>query len=209
MVELDHLTVIAPSLDEGLAYLTDRLGFEIGDAARHPAMGTQNRRLRLGSLTYLEVIAIDPEAPRPTHPRWFGLGAAETVRRDWEAGRRLRAWVARTEAIGEVLAAHGDLLGTARRLPGPLDFALLADGRLPADGALPSIIDRLGKPPPSIAMTDRGARLARFCLEHPEPAALQALYERIGIRGAPEILAGPVVRLRATLETPAGPVELT
>lgn len=35
--------------------------------------GTHNRCLGMEDGIYLEVIAVDPEAPPPSRPRWFGL----------------------------------------------------------------------------------------------------------------------------------------
>jgi hypothetical protein len=40
-------------------------------------MGTHNRLLKLGEGFYLELIAIDPQAPPPGRPRWFGLDRLE------------------------------------------------------------------------------------------------------------------------------------
>lgn len=39
----------------------------------HPQFGTHNRCLGMEDGIYLEVIAVDPEAPPPSRPRWFGL----------------------------------------------------------------------------------------------------------------------------------------
>ena len=69
-------------------------------------MGTHDRRLRLSERTDLEVIAVDPGAPRPRDPRWLGLDRAEMVGSDWVDGMRLRAWVARTDRIDAVLAVR-------------------------------------------------------------------------------------------------------
>src|SRR6185295_3299699 len=103
-------------------------------------MGTHNRRLRLGDAIYLEVIAVDPGAPAPSGPRWFGLGDLTTVRAHCRSGERLRGWVAHTDDIDAVVAAHGDLLGGKISIGRNSQFSLLPDGALPFNGMLPSVI---------------------------------------------------------------------
>ena len=90
MPKFDHLSVVAPSLEEGVAHVRSCLGIEIAFGRKHSHMGTHNHLLRLGDATYLEVISIDESAPAPTGPRWFGFDDPARVRRDWDDGRRLR-----------------------------------------------------------------------------------------------------------------------
>ncbi|MFD0934083.1 VOC family protein, partial [Methylobacterium trifolii] len=96
MPVLDHLAVVAPTLAEGIAHVRDSLNLDIPEGGRHREMGTRNHLLRLGDALFLEVIAVDPDATPPGRPRWFGLDDAAGVRADWDSGRRLRAFVART-----------------------------------------------------------------------------------------------------------------
>lgn len=208
MPAFDHLVVIAPSLDEGLAHVRASLGIDVPPGGRHPEMGTHNHVVRLDAQTYLEVIAIDPDAPPPAGPRWFGLDDAPALRAAWDRGERLRSYVARTDDLDAYLGVHRDLFGRKARVSrGGMGFwfSLLPDGRLPGDGALPSIIDREGRPLPATRMPDAGLCLVDFVLEHPEPDAMAALYGRLGIAGAPRVVPGERVRLRATIETPSGP----
>src|SRR5262249_12568508 len=116
VLSLDHITIIAPSLAEGVDHVRACLAIDVPFGTNHPDMGTHNRRLRLGETIYLEIIAVDPDAPRPSRPRWFGLDDTAAVRCRWQNGERLRAWVASTADIDAVLAAHGDLLGGKMRI---------------------------------------------------------------------------------------------
>ena len=70
---VDHLVVAAPDLDSGSAWLEAKFGARLAPGGCHAAMGTHNRLLRLGPTLYLELIAIDPAAPKPGRSRWFGL----------------------------------------------------------------------------------------------------------------------------------------
>lgn len=209
MLKLDHLTVVAPTLAEGVDHVRQCLDLDIEDGRTHPEMGTHNRRLRLGDEVYMEVIAVDPAAPAPSHPRWFGLSHPETVRADWEKGQRLRTWVARADDFASCMRGYGDLLGGQVDVGDGDWFSLFKDGHLPMDGVLPSVIDRAGKTGPAGQMTEFGARLAEFCLEHPRPTEVGAVYDRLRILCGPRIEPGPELRYRAVIQTPNGPRTLT
>lgn len=212
MLKLDHITVIAPSLAEGVLHVRNCLDLDVPFGQRHAYMGTHNHLLQLGDTVYLEIVALDPEADAPGRPRWFGLDDQDQVRSDWDEGRRLRGWVARTDRIDSIIARRGDVFGAKVPLPAAdpsFDFTIPDDGSLPLDGAAPSIIDRRGKPRSMAAIADLGARLRSFTLEHPEPAAVEALYRALTIDRPPEIVRGSKLRYRARIETPAGPRELT
>ncbi|MGL1503073.1 hypothetical protein ACSTIB_23590, partial [Vibrio parahaemolyticus] len=69
-------------------------------------------------------------------------------------------------------ASAAAIPGEKLALPG-FDFGM------PADDALPALIDRRGAPPPTASMPDLGARLRSFILEHPDPVGVAALYRSI------------------------------
>lgn len=212
MLKLDHLTVIAPTLSEGVAHVKQCLGIDVPFGTRHLYMGTHNHRLQLGNNVYLEVVALDPEGAVPGRARWFGLDNQAQVRADWDAGRRLRSWVANTETIASVLSRHGAIFGDQVPLPTgdpSFAFSIPPDGSLPLNGAVPSLIDHKGDPTSMAEIPDLGARLRAFTLEHPDPSAIAALYRDLAIDPSPVIVSGPSVRYRAEIETPAGLKELT
>src|SRR3954470_5309923 len=202
MLELDHLTVIAPTLAEGVEHVRNCLDLDIPFGQRHAYMGTYNHLLQLGDTVYLEIVALDPAADAPNRRRWFGLDDQTKVRSDWEEGRRLRSWVARTDAIDAIVAAYGDVFGEKVPLPAvnsSFDFAIPKDGSLPLDGAAPSIISRRGKPRSMATIADPGARVRSFALEHPDPTAVEALYRAISVDRPPAIGRGPKLRYRAQI----------
>lgn len=217
MLQLDHITVIAPTLSEGVAHVRTCLDLDVPFGRQHPDMATHNHLLRLsgnesGDSVYLEIIAVNPEAPGPARARWFGLDDQAQVRTDWNNGRRLRGWVARTSDINAVLAQHKTVLGNKvdfTSANGSFCFAIPDDGALPLEGAAPSVIDRLGKPPSVATMADAGARLQSLILEHPEPARIEALYRDLGIADPPVVMLGERLRYRARIETPGGMKDLT
>ena len=105
MLALDHLVVAASSLAEGLDWCDTLLGFRPESGGRHASMGTHNRVFAIGSAryprAYFEIIAIDPQAPRPGQARWFDLDDA-ALQAQLAHGPRLGHWVARcTDIDGE------------------------------------------------------------------------------------------------------------
>src|SRR5690606_1016124 len=103
---IDHLVVTASDLDAGAAYVRDCLGVAPLPGGEHAKMGTHNRLLRCGRNCYLEVIAVNPAAPAPAQPRWFGLDALEA-----QSAASLSAWVVRTTSIDTHAAAGTQPLG--------------------------------------------------------------------------------------------------
>jgi hypothetical protein len=62
LTRLDHITVVAPSLEIGSTYVKAALGVVPGAGRTHPGMATHNLLLALGPTMYLEVISPDPRA---------------------------------------------------------------------------------------------------------------------------------------------------
>ncbi|HYS14693.1 MAG TPA: VOC family protein, partial [Burkholderiaceae bacterium] len=106
--ELDHLVVACKDLDQGAAWVVDRLGIEPQPGGKHTLMGTHNRLLRLGPGSFFELIAIDPDAPPPARPRWFGLDSSDLQARLAESPQLL-TWVVRTDKIAEAVTRVPEL----------------------------------------------------------------------------------------------------
>lgn len=168
---IDHLVVTAATLAEGADWVESRLGARPGPGGRHDLMGTHNLLLGLGPDTYLEVIAIDPDAPAPGRRRWFGLD-------DRRGGPRLSHWVMRVADLDAALkrapAGSGEPVALARG-PYRWRFAVTSDGRLPFDDIHPALIEWQGDRHPARDLPDSGARLAGLTLAHPRAGALGAI----------------------------------
>ena len=207
MLQFDHLTVIAPTLEEGVSHVRACLGLDVPFGQQHDFMGTHNHLLQLGDSMYLEIVAIDPGGTNPDRKRWFGLDNQEKVRLEWDTGLRLRSWVARTNSIDQVLDGRDEIFGEKVSFPerNPMfDFAIPNDGSLPLEGAAPSIIDRYGKPRSMDNISDLGARLKSFTLEHPDSTRISLLYHEVGIVGAPSVIEAKSLRYHAQIDTPDG-----
>jgi Glyoxalase-like domain len=167
MLQLDHITVVAPCLEEGVAHVRACLDLDIPFGRRRDYMGTHNHLMRLGEAVYFEIVALDSAGQRPSYARWFGLDDQKAVRAAWDGGHRLRAWVVRTRDIDAVLAGNEACLGRKVELTtknSSFYFSIPADGSRPFGGAAPSVNDRRGKPPSVAAMADFGAKLRSLTL---------------------------------------------
>lgn len=202
---LDHLTITAPSLPAGRAWLAERLGVDAQEGGEHPRMGTHNLLLRLGDSIYLEVIAVNPAAPSPGRPRWFEL---DRLRAD--ASPRLAGWVARTQDIEASLADVREDLGVAvpmARAHLQWLISIPEDGRLPLGGAGPTLIQWQTNSHPAQSLKDLGCQLLSLELRHPEPGRVSELVRRLGV-AEPDVPVSvtetPMPGLVAHIRTPAG-----
>lgn len=215
--ELDHLVFVADSLEQGARWCESVLGVAPGPGGRHATMGTHNRLLRIDSpgfpRAYLEILAVDPQAPPPGRPRWFGMDDPRLMSSVRQAPRLVQA-VQRSDNV-EMLRwglIHlgldpGEPLALSRDTPsGPLRWRLLvrADGALAADGALPPLIQWQGEHPAD-AMPASPLQLQAVEMAGLDTRVRQLLRPR-GVRWAdnPDAPA-----LRVTLQTPHGPVTLS
>lgn len=201
-MQLDHLTIAAPSLTEGVRVVEAALGVTIPFGTSHIEMGTHNHRLRIGPDVYLEVIAADP-AGQPQHRRWFDLDEAEALQDRWHQGIRLRHWAVAPDPGGTPSGDPTSRFGPTIQV-GAARFSLQPDEDSTTRSAWPCLIDRRGIPSPVERMPDLGVALLEFALEHPHPNEIARLYESLAIRGAPVVRKGNTPRYVATLRTPIG-----
>ncbi len=184
---LDHLVVAARTLEEGAAWLEARLGVSPVAGGKHGAMGTHNCLLSLGPEAYLEIIAIDPEAPSPARPRWFALDEPAMRARLAKAPGLLH-WVVRTDDIGRDREALGERMGEILDLErGDYRWRIgvPTDGLLPEGGAFPTLIQWLGDRHPAAALPDAGCRLEWLTARAPRAEAIQAELDALGMRKGP------------------------
>ncbi len=169
-MELDHLVVGAATLEEGVAWCERVLGVTPGPGGKHALMGTHNRLLNIsGPLhprAYLEIIAIDPEAPPPGRARWFDLDQP-ALRERLAEGPGLIHWVSRVPNLDAALANWrgegvdaGEPVEASR---GNLRWriALREDGRRLRREALPVLIE-WGEVHPADGMPVSGVQLLGF-----------------------------------------------
>ncbi len=208
---IDHLVIAADTLEQGADWCERVLGAVPAAGGKHVGVGTHNRLLAIGSdafaQAYLEIIAIDPDAPPAQRPYWFGLDGAALQARLRERPRLLHA-LARCSALDAKLAALARLGVDAGRAVaaerGALRWriAVRDDRQLLYGGALPTLIE-WGELHPSNQLPPSPVALRSLALGGLPQTVVQAL----ALPGVTFAAAGPA--LHAVLDTPHGAVELS
>lgn len=215
---IDHLVIAADSLEQGEAWCAATFGVQPSGGGKHAFMGTHNRVIAISSANfpdcYLEVIAIDPDAPPPGRPRWFRLDYPE-VREAIRDSPRLVHAVARTGKIemlrrdlADLSLNPGELMAAQRETPyGLLKWRITIrdDGRTECAGALPSLIEWEGQHP-CAHMPASGLALQHLALRGIPTQAVDVLKLSAVHTGPTDVAQTPP--LTATLETPLGQVVL-
>lgn len=190
---LDHLVVAARTLEEGAAWLQARLGVAPTAGGRHATMGTHNRLLSLGPDAYLEIIAVDPDAPAPGRPRWFALDDP-AMRSRLAKGPGLAHWVVRARDLASARAILGESVGEVLELErGDYRWRIgvPADGSLAEGGAFPTLIEWRGDRHPARDLPDAGCRLEWLTVRSPRAVAIEADLEAMGFEKGPGLRFAP------------------
>ena len=227
--QIDHLVVMAASLDQGVQWCEDTLGITPGPGGEHEKYGTHNRLFKIASpqfpLAYFEIIAINPAAVIPKRaqvPRWFDMDDA-AVQKAVAQGPRLVHFVSSTEDVKSarhVLRTQGIERGqvvhaSRKSSKGTLNWQITVreDGERLFNGCLPTLI-QWGKPDateplrlhPRNSLPRSGVTLQSLTVSHPSGVKLQAAFDAIGLADI-AIETGPA-NLVASLQTPKGLVQL-
>lgn len=209
MNRIDHIVIAADSLEQGVEYIQDELGVTIPKGGFHATMGTHNHLMQLGNEAYLELIAINPDAEVPSHPRWFGLDEA-MMRESIRQSPRLITWVMNTTDINKIKQMANYDIGQPTELQRNQlrwQIALTDDGRLLGNGLLPYVIQWHSQPHPSNGMADLGCRLESLNIYHNRAEWLNASLDSIGAENLVEVKAlddSEAPYLSVEIETPLG-----
>ena len=227
--QIDHLVVMAASLEQGVQWCEDTLGISPGPGGEHEKYGTHNRLFKIATpqfpLAYFEIIAINPAAVIPKRdqvPRWFDMDDA-ALQKAVAQGPRLVHFVSSTKdvkAARHLLRTQGIERGqvvhaSRKSSKGTLNWQITVreDGERLFNGCLPTLI-QWGKPEatdplrlhPRNSLPRSGVTLQGLTVNHPSGAKLQAAFDAIGLADI-AIETGPA-NLVATLQTPKGLVQL-
>ena len=192
---VDHLVYATADLDRGIAELERVLGVRASPGGQHPIWGTRNALVALGSSSYLEIIAPDPDHSSPSEGRPFGLEAL--------ASSRLVGWAAKGSGLTNFRDAAAQqgvelgrvLSGSRKQADGTVLTWKLTDLRcVVADGIVPFFID-WGKSPHPALVASRGATLVGLRAEHPDAEHVLRMLRvvavdlKVGVGAAPALIA--------------------
>lgn len=169
MLSFDHIAISGETLAEARAFVEDALGVALQDGGEHAVFHTHNALLGLESGLYLEAIAVNPDAPTPTRPRWFDLDR-------FSGTPRLTNWICRTDDLPAALSALDLPLGAPVALQrGDLrwQMAVPEDGRLPFDNCAPALISWETPVHPAAKLEPRGVSLRSLTVQHPDVGTLK------------------------------------
>jgi len=203
---LDHLVYGTPDLHATVHTLELEIGVRATAGGRHPAWGTMNALISLGSRMYLEIIGPDPDRPSPSAGRLFEL--------DRLVRPRLITWVARAKNLQATVAGAEaeeiDLGGVEERSRQRPDGSLLqwkmTDPRKGREGGIVPYFINWGKTAHPAETAAKGCTLKALKAMHPEAERLRNVLLRLGLDLMVE--QGPAVGLVARIETPKGEYEL-
>ena len=227
--QIDHLVVVAHTLEQGVQWCETTLGIAPAPGGEHAQFGTHNRLFKIATpafpMAYCEIIALQPGATGPAHPnakRWFDMDDSA-----------LRAAVAQQPRLVHFVASTVDILAARIALKsqgidrGPAmpasrhsrkgvlqwQITVREDGQRLFDGALPTLIQWGKKEDPEPlrlhprnSLPRSGVSLQSIRITHPTATKLQAAYAAIGLADI-SILDGPA-NIVVVLKTPKGVVQL-
>ncbi|MDO9359696.1 MAG: VOC family protein [Polaromonas sp.] len=228
--QVDHLVVVAATLEQGVAWCERVLGITPGPGGEHPLMGTHNRLFSIAGAAYprayFEIIAIQPgvvPARGAGQHRWFDMDDALLQARVAQDGPQLVHFVASVPGVVSAVKAlagagldRGSVVQASRQTATALltwRITVRDDGQRLFYGGLPTLIqwgeatqDPATAAHPLDAMPASGVTLESLHVSHPRPEKLQAACAAIGLAGVDVVAGTP--NLVATLQTPRGRVTL-
>jgi hypothetical protein len=194
MLTLDHLAVACASLDEGTAWVQDRLGVTLQQGGQHPRYGTHNTLLGLADWLYLEVIAKEPHANPEAGHCWFDLDR-------FSGPPRLANWICQTDNTANAPSVAGPARALTR---GDLSWQITVPdgGGLPYGGAFPTLIQWAeGTRHPAGRLASSGCKMLRLEVTHPD---MKTISQMVSLDDPRITLSVGDFAMQATFETPHG-----
>lgn len=206
---VDHLLLGVADLDRGIEWVEKATGVKAVVGGVHPGMGTRNALLSLGGRRYLEIIAPDPaqtafnfqiDIRKLAEPRLITWAAAASDieglgKKAREAGYPIFGPRDGSRAKPDGKTLKWKTLG--------VQSAFGRDGVEP----IPFFIQWAADSPHPSQDSPAGCELQSLVMEHPEAAKVRETLKNLGIDA--EVRQAEGARIRASLKTPKGAVELS
>ena len=205
---IDHLVYACGDLEQGISTISDQLGVHVVPGGSHPAWGTHNALIGLGSSSYLEIIAPDPDASPSER------STPEVFFRDEGAG--LTTWAAAVESLPlsesrlrRSCPGLGPLIeGSRVTADGTrLSWVLSDPAATVLDGAIPFLIDWGDSRHPSRMLPDE-CSLSSILIHHPLVDEVSGVLERLGLLELVELRSATEFRITASIRSPRGLIQI-
>jgi hypothetical protein len=198
-MRIDHVIWFAQDLPAANAYFEARLDSAPSYGGVHPGDGTCNSLVSLGEATYLEILAFDPEQPRPP-------GELSSL-----SGQGVYHWAVGGVALADIKARAAQagietsgIVSGGRRVPdgGSIAWDTLAIADHGFGALVPFFIDWRDCAHPATS-APKGGCLAKIELVTPRADELRSLFASLDLDI--NITVGEAPEITATIKTQRGP----
>lgn len=205
----DHLLLGAADLDQAVEWFEKATGVKPVIGGVHPGRGTRNALVALGGRRYLEIIAPDPA--QTTYNFQIDVrGLTEPRLITWAAvSSDINSVAEKARAGGYQIFGPRD--GSRARPDGKLlkwkMLGVLSKFVIGNVDPIPFFIEWSADSPHPSQDSPKGCELLSFEMAHPDSANVAESLRKLGIES--KVTQSKEARLRATLKTPKGIVELS
>jgi len=178
---IDHIVIGTANLISGTKILETKLNTKFSPGGEHQIMGTHNKLLKLQSDIYLEVIANNPNADKPSRLRWFSLDEG-TTKEKIKLSPRVLCWVLAVDNIENSVKTCGYNPGEILKMSrGELTWKITvpSSGILVDNGVLPALIEWPSDQHPSKKLTNSKVSINKLSLFHPEPYKIKNIISNL------------------------------
>ena len=189
---IDHVVIGTSNLILGTGELESKFSHKLSPGGEHKVMGTHNNLLKLQLGIYLEVIANNPNADKPSRARWFSLDEYNIIEKIKYEPRAL-CWVLEVENIEDTVKKcgynPGEILQLSRNGMN-WKVSVPPDGKLIDNGILPILIEWNKDQHPSKKLSNSKVSLKKLRLYHPETKKINNIISNLIQSDLIEILDG-------------------
>ena len=205
--KIDHVVYAVEDLNEGMNYIANRLGVMPVWGGQHLGKGTCNALLSLGTSSYLEIVAPDPDQPLFRGKRWLSV--------DEISRPQITRWAAKSDDLEgdrQLVKKMGLELGEVYNGSRLTDTGILLEWELTdpeqniGNGVIPFLINWRATAHPAQTL-HRQCSLVRLQLAHPQAKRMQDLLQVLMIKMM--VVEAPYPQVRAVIDSPQGRIELT
>lgn len=204
----DHIVYAVPDLEAAINEFEKLSGVRPVFGGYHTTKGTKNALVNLGNECYLEILAIDEDNIAVESPRWMGI--------DMIKNSQITRWSLKSNQLNqdsEILQKHqpkmGIIQGGQRKTStdDTLAWEMILPLATPAVELVPFMTDWQHSIVHPTHNLPQQCTLISLSFTHPNPAAIQQVFDKLGIDIMIE--KGEKTMIRAKIKSPNGVFEIT